>query len=394
MLKTNMNRSRSPGTLLLCCCLLLVAWPESVTAFAPAVATYRHHHHHHHDYQATIKSAIVSNSFPGATIARSASTLPQQQEKEVNKEQNAVAEAISSSTDSITTAAATTTTTSLSISNTKSWMDDGFVFGLDGSGLERPQGRVASLVVEGDSLETQPNQIAMVTLTFLAHAWFATHAWQGMLTVNDGNVLWTSLQAFLLTLASWVLADFGSGVLHWSVDNYGNGRTPIMGGIIAAFQGHHSAPWTIAQRGFCNNVYKLCIPFGPLPMAIISVVAGPFTTFFFTLFCVFEIMSQEFHKWSHQLKSEVPGWVNWLQRMGLTIARKPHAQHHLAPFEGNYCIISGICNKLLDQSGFFRRLEHWIYQWNGVESNAWKLDAALRERTLRGEYGLVLTPKK
>jgi hypothetical protein len=43
-----------------------------------------------------------------------------------------------------------------------------------------------------------------------------------------------------------------------------DGRTPVMGGIIAAFQGHHSAPWTITQQGFCNNVYKLCIPFGVL----------------------------------------------------------------------------------------------------------------------------------
>jgi hypothetical protein len=41
-----------------------------------------------------------------------------------------------------------------------SWNDDGFVFGLEGSGLERPKGRTASVVVEGDSLENQPHQIA------------------------------------------------------------------------------------------------------------------------------------------------------------------------------------------------------------------------------------------
>ena len=70
-------------------------------------------------------------------------------------------------------------------------------------------------------------------------------------------------------------ADFGSGVLHWSVDNYGNGRTPVMGNIIAAFQGHHSAPWTITYRGFCNNVWKLCIPFGLPTVAAINYVAGP-----------------------------------------------------------------------------------------------------------------------
>ena len=268
-----------------------------------------------------------------------------------------------------------------------SWQDDGFVFGLEGSGLERPKGKTAVTVVEGDSLETQPYQVAIVSATFAAHAWFLSSSFGQMLVQqNGGDVAATAAQAALLTVVSWVLADFGSGVLHWSVDNYGNGRTPVMGGIIAAFQGHHSAPWTIAERGFCNNVYKLCAPFGILPMTLISLVAPPAVTFFMTTFCIFEIMSQEFHKWSHQLKSETGPVVNWLQDAGLTIARAPHAQHHLAPFEGNYCIISGVCNRVLDESGFFRRLEHLVYRLNGVESNAWKLDPELRERTLSGDY--------
>lgn len=272
------------------------------------------------------------------------------------------------------------------LSSSKSWQDDGFVFGLEGSGLERPKGKQAVTVVEGDSLETKPYQVAVVSCTFLAHAAFLATSFAGMLQINGGNVVWTSVQAALLTVTSWILADLGSGILHWSVDNYGNGKTPIMGGIIAAFQGHHSAPWTITERGFCNNVYKLCTPFGIVPMAVIAAVAGPFTTFFMTFFCIFEILSQEFHKWSHMLKSQTPGWVNVLQKLGLTVSRKMHAQHHLAPFEGNYSIISGVTNKMLDQTGFFRRLEHAVYKWNGVESNAWKLDPELRARTLAGDY--------
>jgi hypothetical protein len=272
---------------------------------------------------------------------------------------------------------------------TKSYLDDGFVFGLPGSGLQRPKGKVPSLVVEGDSLETTPSQVIMVVGTFLAHAWFASHAVSGMLAFHQGaHVLWTAAHAILLIVASWVAADFGSGVLHWSVDNYGNGRTPIMGSIIAAFQGHHSAPWTITKRGFANNVHKLCIPFGVVPMSLITAIASPSTALFFTFFCVFEILSQEFHKWSHMTKGECPTWVNWMQSVGLSVARKPHALHHMEPFDGNYCIISGICNKPLDTIGLFRRLEHLIYQLNGVESNAWKLDPEVRERTLRGEYGI------
>jgi palmitoyl-[glycerolipid] 3-(E)-desaturase len=196
----------------------------------------------------------------------------------------------------------------------------------------------------------------------------------------------TIVQIVSLSVLSWISADFGSGVLHWSVDNYGNGRTPIMGNIIAAFQGHHTAPWTITQRSFFNNVYKLCIPFGILPVTLLAYLSGPMVTFFVTTFCVLEILSQEFHKWSHQMKSETPWIGNLLQKYHLAIGRVPHTKHHTLPFETNYCIISGICNPILDQYGFFRRLEHFIYQRNGIESNAWKLDPILRQRTLNGIY--------
>ena len=48
-------------------------------------------------------------------------------------------------------------------------------------------------------------------------------------------------------LAGYVMADFGSGVFHWATDNYGNEKTPVFGGVIAAFQGHHLFPWTITK---------------------------------------------------------------------------------------------------------------------------------------------------
>lgn len=273
----------------------------------------------------------------------------------------------------------------------KSYLDDGFVFGLEGSGLERPKGKVAQIVVEGDSLETKPHQVAIVTATFANHALFLLSAIAQLNVINHGNLPLTMVQTIATILSSWVLADLGSGILHWSVDNYGNGRTPIMGGIIAAFQGHHTAPWTITERGFCNNVWKLCIPFGIPTVALISALAGPshpIVALFFTVFCIMEILSQEFHKWSHMTTSQLNPLILGLQKYGITIDRTPHAKHHMAPFEGNYCIISGICNGVLDKSGFFRRLEKIVYDMNGVESNAWKLDPELKAKTLRGDFSL------
>ena len=272
----------------------------------------------------------------------------------------------------------------------KSYLDDGFIYGLDDSGLERPKGKSANVVVEGDSLETTPFQVGLVSSTFAVQAFFAANTVHTLFEQTNGDVGQTAAFSIATIAASWVAADFGSGVFHWSVDNYGNGRTPIVGNIIAAFQGHHSAPWTIAYRGFCNNVYKLCIPFGIPTVAAINYLAGDnsMAALFFTFFCWTEIMSQELHKWSHQTKAEVPPVVNLLQDLGITIGRVPHAKHHTAPFEGNYCIVSGLCNESLDRSGFFRWMEHTVYKINGIESNAWKLDPELKERTLSGKYAM------
>lgn len=269
----------------------------------------------------------------------------------------------------------------------KTWSDDGFVFGLEGSGLGRPKGRNAQVVVEGDSLETKPYQVAMVLATMAGHAGFTGSAIATL--IAQAGLGLGLLKAAVLMYASWLLADFGSGVLHWSVDNYGNGKTPIMGSIIAAFQGHHAAPWTITQRSFFNNVYKLCTPFGFIPFVLLLPWLGAGATIFWSTFCLWEVLSQEFHKWSHQLKTETPKWVQWLQRNGFSVDPQSHAQHHLEPFDGNYCIISGSCNKFLDESGFFRRLERIVFRLNGIEPNAWKLDADLRSRTLAGDYSLA-----
>ena len=38
------------------------------------------------------------------------------------------------------------------------------------------------------------------------------------------------------TAGGVLFADFGSGVYHWSMDNYGNSATPVFGKQIEAFQ--------------------------------------------------------------------------------------------------------------------------------------------------------------
>jgi ubiquitin-conjugating enzyme E2 variant len=104
---------------------------------------------------------------------------------------------------------------------------------------------------------------------------------------------------------------------------------------------------------------------------------APLTNLFFTLFTNFWMLSQEFHKYSHM--RTVPPAVKILQDAGVILSRAEHGRHHSAPFEGHYCILTGICNPLLDRIKFFRYLENAVYKLTGNKPNTWLLDPTLQQ---------------
>ncbi|CAN0122016.1 unnamed protein product [Ectocarpus fasciculatus] len=91
-------------------------------------------------------------------------------------------------------------------------------------------------------------------------------------------------------------------------------------------------------------------------------------------------MSNEFHRFAHM--TSPPPLVSALQRFGVTVSRKEHGRHHSSPFEEKYCIVTGICNGPLDHFRVFRFMERVVYELNGVEPIAWKLDPSLKEVAL------------
>lgn len=184
---------------------------------------------------------------------------------------------------------------------------------------------------------------------------------------------WAELLASV-SLAYW-LSDVGTGIFHWSVDNYGDKNTPVMGGIIDAFQGHHKYPWTITKRQFANNIHTTC----PATMCVtVPLLFAPGVNedvaAFFGTFCALIVASQQFHAWSHMKKSQLPELVVKAQDMGIVLSRKAHGAHHRPPFRGNYCIVSGWWNDLLDGSGFFTKLEKGIFAATGVAPRCWSDD--------------------
>lgn len=100
---------------------------------------------------------------------------------------------------------------------------------------------------------------------------------------------------------------------------------------------------------------------------------------FWAVFSLLVPLSQQFHAWSHLRKSEVPGPVRVLQDLGVLVSCKVHGAHHRPPFEGNYCIVSGLMNGPLDRSGFFALLDRTVYGLTGVAPRCWSFPPQIPE---------------
>ncbi|KAL6785985.1 FAD4 [Auxenochlorella protothecoides x Auxenochlorella symbiontica] len=230
-------------------------------------------------------------------------------------------------------------------------------------------------------MPTEPSDLVHFESTLEHRAW--VYGTMGLLmgsvgiagthTDSPGEVL-----ALLAScVASYYAADFVSGVVHWGLDNYGDGDTPFFGSQIAAFQGHHSEPWTITQRAFANNVHKVFKP--ATAPALVLLAAAPFTPSWLTTFgaslLLLLCLSQQTHAWAHKKPSQLPAAVLALQDAGVIVSCKVHGAHHRPPFEGNYCIVSGVWNPILDgdgsDQGFFRRLERIVQAATGVKPRCW-----------------------
>nr|QFB70713.1 chloroplast putative fatty acid desaturase 4 [Chlorella ohadii] len=234
----------------------------------------------------------------------------------------------------------------------------------------RPTGRV--VLESDDELKSTLEHRAWV---YGGTALMAATLAQGLAHVSGPG---DAAAAGAAALAAYFLADVGTAFYHWGVDNYGDANTPVFGGQIAAFQGHHQRPWTITEREVCNNLFPLFRPATFFAAGLLGTAAlgapvwwDVWSSSFLFLCC----MSQQFHAWSHMKKSELPAAVVALQDAGLLISRKDHGAHHKAPFNEKYSIVSGWCNPLLDgdcpENSVYMRLEKWIAAKWGVEPRGW-----------------------
>ncbi len=176
--------------------------------------------------------------------------------------------------------------------------------------------------------------------------------------------------------AGALLADFGSGVVHWIADTWGSESMPVFGRrFLRPFRVHHSNPDDFLRRDFidCNgDVAMLTCPiFVAAWLVPDSSELGRIGAVFLVALGAAALPTNQVHQWAHQ--PDPPRLVAWLQRRGVILGRAEHARHHVPPHVSNYCIATGWCNRALGAVGFFPACERLISRLTGAEPrrDAW-----------------------
>jgi ubiquitin-conjugating enzyme E2 variant len=134
------------------------------------------------------------------------------------------------------------------------------------------------------------------------------------------------------------------------------------------FRVHHINPDDFLRRRFIDTngevaaiAVPILLPLLALPLD--SPWGGALGVFGFA-FCGLGSLTNQIHQWAHVARP--PALVRALQVCGVLLGRAGHAAHHARPYDRQYCITTGWCNRPLDAIGFFRRLESAVTALTGV----------------------------
>jgi hypothetical protein len=166
-----------------------------------------------------------------------------------------------------------------------------------------------------------------------------------------------------------LIADFGSGLVHWGADTWGCDDLPVIGPrLLVPFRVHHINPEDFLRRNFVDtNGDVALIAIAPLVALAalplddvgqrVAAVGG------FGL-CGAGMLTNQIHQWAHMPSPPAP--IRVLQDAGIILGRRHHQTHHDRPYDAHYCITTGWCNRPLEAAGFFRRLERAITRLTGA----------------------------
>lgn len=167
----------------------------------------------------------------------------------------------------------------------------------------------------------------------------------------------------MIILASWLLADFLSGLVHWWEDRAIIGTSPFafINSVRADNERHHLKPGYFLRFTWWGNI-NTTAPFSFALAGLLLLFGAPMILWLTAFFISFGNLV---HRWAHEPKEKLPRVITLLQRTGLFISQEHHWGHHfengrLVSRENSYrrfCVMTNWLNPALDYVGFFRLLE-------------------------------------
>lgn len=161
-------------------------------------------------------------------------------------------------------------------------------------------------------------------------------------------------------VTAWLIADLGSGLIHWIEDRYGDPDWPWPIGehIVAPNIEHHVEPHKLTRSGYLERNLTTLIP--ALLAAAIAAALGRWDAVAGFLWLS---QANEVHSWAHQ-KCSRP--IRILQTLGILQSPEKHAIHHRKPFDRNYCACTDWLNPVLEWFEVWDRLERVIALTTGI----------------------------
>lgn len=175
-------------------------------------------------------------------------------------------------------------------------------------------------------------------------------------TLHVCNIAYCAYHFAVPTLAaalfSYFYYDLFSGVLHIVHDNPIMMKIPVICDPTLEFQWHHHIPSDLTSKSFlevCGDLNMVTFlitmlyvnPFGPYCLGTsnmaLCLISCKLVMAYFGQLC---------HAMSHMPFHRRPKWVVSLQNYGVMVHPKEHWGHH-KNYDDNYCIGSGLFNRLL-----------------------------------------------
>jgi ubiquitin-conjugating enzyme E2 variant len=157
----------------------------------------------------------------------------------------------------------------------------------------------------------------------------------------------SGLDACLLVVFSLIVTDLISGLLHVVLDNPRSLALAPIRGLAEGFQRHHDSPARIYEMPLYQHLYVMHLPLTLLFVATLPFNNAGMHVVFLSMVAALHLM-QMAHLWAHLPPERVPGFVRFLQRTKVLLDKPQHDLHHRAPFDKDFCIMTGICNRPLN----------------------------------------------